>query len=172
MGQFALGLRSLAIKAAIFVIMAALLAWALGGTLWPKPVRATDFKDSVYHKGGVYWRLDVGGKERGEVRWSLMLNIPHRAVTLIDEGWDDVSGPVLAEGALYVAALSDPAEGGLGTWHIERIEMTSLTQLNRTKFPMPDRLAVEQQLERLKAGLPLQDVETIQRQRQTVLDPP
>lgn len=171
MGQFALGIRSLLVKAAIFVVMAALLAWALGGTLWPKPLRATEFKDSVNYKGGVYWRLEVGGKKRGEVRWSLMINVPHRTVTLIDEGWDDVSGPVLADDTLYIAALSDPRDSGPGAWHIERIEMTSLAHLNRTKFPMPDRLAVEQQLERLKAGLPLQDVETILRQRQVVLDP-
>ena len=36
MGQIYLGFRSLLVKIAIFVVMAALLAWALGGTLWPK----------------------------------------------------------------------------------------------------------------------------------------
>lgn len=34
--QLFLGFRSLAVKILIFVIMAALLAWALGGTLWPR----------------------------------------------------------------------------------------------------------------------------------------
>lgn len=38
MGQVYLGFRSLLVKIAIFVVMAALLAWALGGTLWPKTV--------------------------------------------------------------------------------------------------------------------------------------
>jgi hypothetical protein len=37
MGQFTLGLRSLLIRSTIFVVMAALLAWALGGTLFPRP---------------------------------------------------------------------------------------------------------------------------------------
>ncbi len=36
MGQVYLGFRSLLFKIAVFVVMAALLAWALGGTLWPK----------------------------------------------------------------------------------------------------------------------------------------
>ncbi len=36
MGQIYLGFRSLLVKVAIFVVMAALLAWALGGTLWPR----------------------------------------------------------------------------------------------------------------------------------------
>ena len=36
MGQVYLGFRSLLFKIAVFVVMAALLAWALGGTLWPR----------------------------------------------------------------------------------------------------------------------------------------
>ena len=36
MGQFALGIRSLLIRLAVFFVMAVLLAWALGGTLWPR----------------------------------------------------------------------------------------------------------------------------------------
>ena len=38
MGQVALGFRSLLVRAAVFFIMAALLAWALGGTLGPRAV--------------------------------------------------------------------------------------------------------------------------------------
>ena len=34
--QVFLGFRALAVKLLIFVIMAALLAWAIGGTLWPR----------------------------------------------------------------------------------------------------------------------------------------
>ena len=36
MGQVLLGFRSLLFKIAVFLVMAALLAWALGGTLWPR----------------------------------------------------------------------------------------------------------------------------------------
>lgn len=38
MGQILLGFRSLAVKIAVFVVLASLLAWILGGTLWPRPV--------------------------------------------------------------------------------------------------------------------------------------
>ena len=38
MGQIVLGFRSLAVKVAVFVALAALLAWILGGTLWPRSV--------------------------------------------------------------------------------------------------------------------------------------
>lgn len=41
MGQVALGFRSLFVRALVFFIMAVLLAWALGGTLWPTPVCRT-----------------------------------------------------------------------------------------------------------------------------------
>ena len=38
MGQVVLGFRSLAVKLAVFVALATVLAWILGGTLWPRPV--------------------------------------------------------------------------------------------------------------------------------------
>ena len=41
MGQVYLGFRSLLFKIAVFVVMAALLAWALGGTLWPRVAMRT-----------------------------------------------------------------------------------------------------------------------------------
>jgi hypothetical protein len=36
MGQVYLGFRSLLVKIAVFVAMASMLAWILGGTLWPR----------------------------------------------------------------------------------------------------------------------------------------
>jgi len=53
MGQVALGLRSLVVRIVVFFIMAALLAWALGGTLWPRPVSA--IQRPVINAGGVQW---------------------------------------------------------------------------------------------------------------------
>ncbi|MDG2095541.1 MAG: hypothetical protein P8J89_09760 [Phycisphaerales bacterium] len=49
MGQVALGFRSLLVRAAVFFIMAALLAWALGGTLWPRSVGV--FVDTASFQG-------------------------------------------------------------------------------------------------------------------------
>jgi hypothetical protein len=52
MGQLALGVRSLLIRLMIFIIMAILLAWALGGTLWPRPVTAAAITAS---SGEINW---------------------------------------------------------------------------------------------------------------------
>ena len=53
MGQVALGLRSLVVRIIVFVVMAALLAWALGGTLWPRPVSA--IQRPVINAAGSQW---------------------------------------------------------------------------------------------------------------------
>ncbi|MDG2291457.1 MAG: hypothetical protein P8L37_02275 [Phycisphaerales bacterium] len=52
MGQLALGVRSLLIRLVIFFIMAILLAWALGGTLWPRPVTANAITGTT---GDISW---------------------------------------------------------------------------------------------------------------------
>ncbi|MBG83107.1 MAG: hypothetical protein CMJ40_01010 [Phycisphaerae bacterium] len=58
MGQVALGFRSLLVRAAVFFIMAALLAWALGGTLWPRAVGV--FVDAAAFQGESWaWRAEV-----------------------------------------------------------------------------------------------------------------
>lgn len=63
MGQIYLGFRSLLVKIAIFVVMAALLAWALGGTLWPRV--ASRVIGPPAKIGGVSWVLvdQIGGLE-------------------------------------------------------------------------------------------------------------
>lgn len=58
MGQVALGFRSLLVRAAVFFIMAALLAWALGGTLWPRAVGV--FVDTAAFQGESWaWKAEV-----------------------------------------------------------------------------------------------------------------
>jgi hypothetical protein len=168
MGQFTLGLRSLLIKSAVFVIMAALLAWALGGTLWPRAQRANtqtvSFAGYRWH-----WQLAVGGKTPGEARWRLMVSVGDgKSAPFDDDEWADVAGPVASDDGLYVAYVAPAARS---RWVIERIERIN-TDFQGTTFPMPDRLAVEQQLARVRAGLPMQDEETIIQQRHFVLDPP
>lgn len=165
MGQFALGLRSLLIKSAVFVVMAALLAWALGGTLWPRAQTARG--KPVYFAGHRWhWQLAVGGDTPGQARWRLMVADPAgRTAPFDDDEWGDVSGPVVGDDGLYIAHR--PLQKSSG-WMIERINQ----KFEGETFPMPDRLAVEQQLARIFGGLPLQDQETIMKQRHFVLDPP
>ena len=180
MGQFALGIRSLLFKLAIFVIMAALLAWALGGTLWPRPAKV-EFSAGSFLGHDVFWQLSVrnfdaddGGDPAKNVRWELLYRDNdgklHGFEAMKDFQLHEVAGPVLSNGKLYCAGWPIMlGDSGKGNWALLTIDE------NRNiagRASMPDRLAVEQQLARLRAGLPLQDEQTILRQRAAVLDPP
>jgi hypothetical protein len=167
MGQFALGIRSLLIKSAVFVILAALLAWALGGTLFPRPEVAR--LPSIAFDGSKWqWKLLVGGKVDGEVKWELVrwAKEGEESPAIPSARWSQGAGLLIANDTLYAAGQrdDDQARG----WQI----IAFLIDGSSSTHPMPDRLAVEQQIERLRAGLPLQDVETILAQREVVLDPP
>jgi hypothetical protein len=163
MGQLALGFRSLLIKLAVFFVMAALLAWALGGTLWPRP---EIIRFDPVRAGGHewFWQLSAGRREPDGVRWTMMVRTPGEPAAPVDErAWIEVAGPVVVADAVYYAGR--PAGGP--PWSLERVDGTGTAR----SFPMPDRLAVEQQLARLESGLDVQDRDAIERQRATVLDP-
>jgi hypothetical protein len=186
MGQFALGIRSLLIRLAVFFVMAALLAWALGGTLWPRA--ETVELDAVSFDGAQwFWRLSVGGRDRGLVRWTLMRRRgAGEAAAVDDQVWFEVAGPVATPEAIYFAgrASRNPEE----PWRIEGVGAGAvgwrepgdaaaarpalLASPPGTPLALPDRLAVERQLARLRAGLPLQDAAEVRRQRPHVLEPP
>ena len=167
MGQFELGIRSLLVRATIFVVLAALLAWALGGTLFPKPHTADFRAQSAAFSGETwYWRLLLGGKNKGEVRWNLMRQ-PSEGDAQVSEETEyiEVAGPVLGDdGNLYYAGR---AHGSPREWQIISRDGAGAIHTHA----MPDRLAVEQQLGRIQAGLPLQDASAILQQRARVLDP-
>ena len=105
MGQLALGFRSLLIKGAIFFVMAGLLAWALGGTLFPKPTIV-----NLSGAGEVHWRISTGGDIHG-VQWSLMWNDQE-----IKTGhWQSAVGPVIVDGDSWIAT------GNAGQWSISKV---------------------------------------------------
>jgi hypothetical protein len=85
MGQVALGFRSLLVKVSIFVVMAALLAWTLGGTLFPQPVQGLQGPVLNTPMGAWAWqvttRLDVKDEP---VIWHL--------VQRSGDGWIEVQG--------------------------------------------------------------------------------
>ena len=166
MGQLALGFRSLLIKGAIFFVMAALLAWALGGTLWPR-AEVLQFEPVAFAGRQWHWRLTVGGREKGQMRWTFMVTDAEGQARPADERiWIEVAGPIVAGDALYYAGRSSSdADSG---WRIERIGPGG----GQISVRMPDRLAVEQQLARVAAGLALQDAAVVDRQRPAVIDPP
>lgn len=93
MGQLALGFRSLLIRAAIFFVMAGLLAWALGGTLFPKPTIV-----NLPGASDVYWRVSSGGDING-LQWSLMRNDQE----IMAGHWQSVVGPVIVGGETWIA---------------------------------------------------------------------
>lgn len=105
MGQLALGFRSLLIKIAIFFVMAGLLAWALGGTLFPKPTVI-----NLPGAGNVHWRISSGGDVHG-LQWSLI-----REDQEIKTGhWQSVVGPVIVNGVSWLAT------GNAGQWSISKV---------------------------------------------------
>ena len=112
MGQLALGFRSLLIRLTIFFVMALLLAWALGGTLWPRPVYAVTMDASS-----------------GDISWSWEIRVssydPSRPVTyaLICQTktekhahrmeWIEVAGIVFDDSSAWTAAVEDGSDGWL-----------------------------------------------------------
>jgi hypothetical protein len=160
MGQIALGFRSLLIKLAIFFVMAALLAWALGGTLWPR-AEIVDSEPVAIGECEWFWRLTAGGRDHRQV-WSMMIRCGDADPTALEgPEWAEVAGPVLAVDGLYFAGRT------AGPWVLMRA--TGADEVET--FELPDRLAVERQLARLGEGLGLQSAETIAQQRSAVLDP-
>ena len=166
MGQFALGLRSLLIKSTIFVIMAALLAWALGGTLWPRPhiadlrLSRTPVGTQVY-----FWRVSQKDRLQEFAAWQLMIkpNAMDEAKPADEREWFNGAGPIVTAKELHFGGCD-----ASGQWTLVKLSLSGERTVNTL---MPDRLAVEQQLARLAAGLPMQDAETILKQRGEVLDP-
>ncbi len=105
MGQLALGFRSLLIKVAIFFVMAGLLAWALGGTLFPQPTVV-----NLPGAGEVYWRVSSGGDING-LQWSLM----HNDQEIKSGMWQSAVGPVIVDGTPWVAT------GNAGQWSFSKV---------------------------------------------------
>jgi hypothetical protein len=113
MGQLALGFRSLLIKVAVFFVMAGLLAWALGGTLFPKPTIV-----NLPGAGAVYWRVSSGGEING-LQWSLMIGDQE-----IKTGrWQSAVGPVIVDGVSWVAT------GNAGQWSFSKVTGTTIEEV-------------------------------------------
>jgi len=163
MGQLALGFRSLLIKALIFVIMAALLAWALGGALLPRTLRIP--QQSVEHAGrSVGWQMVV--REDAEVppHWLLADLAEKKPIPIVEDRWLAISGIVTRD---KVLCTGGQLLGPPGRWVI--IELSGEGSL--VWHDVPDRLEVERQLARVRNGLEIQDLATIHRDRAVVLDP-
>ena len=113
MGQLALGFRSLFIKAAVFFIMAGLLAWTLGGALFPQPTIV-----NLPGAGDIYWRVSSGGEING-LQWSLM-----RGDQEIKTGrWQSTVGPAIVDGVSWIAT------GNAGQWSISKVTDSTVEEV-------------------------------------------
>lgn len=164
MGQVFLGFRSLLIKLAVFVVMAALLAWALGGTLFPRPEVAR-LEPVSFAGQSWFWQVSVGGKNEGEIRWQLMRHVGREDPEPLKTSgnWIDHARLVPANDSLYFGGRDE-----MHGWQLGRINARGEIELQA----MPDRLAVEVQLARVAHGLPVQDTHTIRTQRELILNSP
>lgn len=106
MGQLALGFRSLLIKAIIFFVMAGLLAWSLGGWLFPKPT-IVDLPKVV---GDYHWRVSSGTQIEG-LQWSLIRGDQEFTIGLLQS----VVGPVIVDGVTWIATFD------AGEWSCSRV---------------------------------------------------
>lgn len=130
MGQLALGFRSLLVRAAVFFIMAALLAWALGGTLWPRAVGV--FIDTASFQGEDWaWRAKVDESPNPSGK----LNLPplefqlwvrsagsdsyEEFIPFSDQGTFTDMLPLAVDGDRLVVA---GYQSNLGKWQIYRID--------------------------------------------------
>lgn len=112
MGQIALGFRSLMIRLAIFFVMALLLAWALGGTLWPRPVTAPAMSIDA---GGVVWNWDVRISSYTEPGLTWILSAEDGDASY--GGWLAAAGFVEGADGFFTAG-QHPQEG----WQVIRLE--------------------------------------------------
>ena len=128
MGQLALGFRSLLIKAAIFFVMAGLLAWALGGTLFPQPTIV-----NLPGSGDLYWQVATGGEING-LQWSLM-----KGDQEIKTGrWQSAVGPVFLDGVSWIAT------GNAGQWSFTKITGSTMEEVATPTSEVLDALFASQ----------------------------
>jgi len=108
MGQLALGVRSLLIRLAIFFVMAILLAWALGGTLWPRPVTAQAM--SITADAQTWsWDARISSYSEPALTWILSC-VTGEASSVHRHGWLEASGFIASSKGVFTAAR-DPEQG-------------------------------------------------------------
>jgi hypothetical protein len=147
MGQLTLGIKNLTIKLAIFVVMAALLAWALGGTLWPKAARY-DFPAVSFNQQQWFWRLELGGREEGPPRYRMMQHSPDQRKPMVadEQVWHQVAGPMICDAGLVYAGCTDPDSDN--TWQVICLGPDA----PRRQRSVDNRLQLESLLGQLAAG--------------------
>ena len=158
MGQLVLGVRSLFFKAAVFFIMAVLLAWALGGTLWPRAT-VIDRPATVWGDATWTWRLTAGGSEPDRLHWSLVRD----ELPALESTYRHPSGPEPTADGLLAGGYDLDAE----TWALLIVDPDGTVNVHH----FPDQLELLRQMARLRSGLSLQNPDEAVADRPAALDP-
>ncbi|MCE9618744.1 MAG: hypothetical protein K8R92_02415 [Planctomycetes bacterium] len=137
MGQATLAFRNFLIRAAIFVVLAALLAWAVGGTLFGKhrvnfPPVAFDGRDWAAQAIG-------NGQRPDEVRWRLLSKAGDDPWTVNPDSesgvWRELVGPMVDAQGLTIAVTEDaPGPTIKQSWTLIRFANAKDAP---TKSPLP-----------------------------------
>jgi hypothetical protein len=113
MGQATLALRDFLVRVAIFVMLAAVLAWAVGGTLFGS--HRVNFPAIDWD--GREWAVQVigNGRQPDRVRWRLLWRRGEEpwAVHAVSETgqWRDLVGPVADPEGLRLAVATESSNG-------------------------------------------------------------
>ena len=115
--QLILGLRSLAIKIVIFVVLAGLFAWFVGGSIFPG---SQVVNSPAFEWQGSKWHAQVTGNGRGPsaVQWQLIRvdekgndSVADLSVTGI---WRNLQGPLMQSGSMMFGIESE--QKNITTW--------------------------------------------------------
>ncbi|MCH2133310.1 MAG: hypothetical protein MK116_06130 [Phycisphaerales bacterium] len=154
MGQVALGFRSLLFRASVFFIMAVLLAWALGGTLWPRAVGVYLEPITVSGQEWVWQaKVDESPTPTTPVRPPLEFSLWKRGDSGRYSGYEPLSDVIFTETLPLLASTGDLVVGGFdyhkGQWAIFRIDAKGNLG---TPTVYPDRLAIVKAWNSLKGS--------------------
>ena len=182
MSQVLLGFRNLALRIAIFVVLAAILVWLLGGNLF---ARNTVIPTGTATTGPGDGRMDVRLEQVIPPAASLPSDAYFFRVATIEGGDFRASWKEHAERFAHCSPLVEVDPGGperavwfageplkdgggaSGVWRVYRV--TPYATGPETMLEVADRLEAERQLARVKAGMPLQPAETAAGARDAVL---
>ena len=144
MGQATLAVRDFLIRVAIFVVLAALLAWAVGGTLFGS--HRVNFPAVDWD--GREWAVQVigNGRQPDRVRWRLLSRRGEEPWTVhpVSESgqWRDLVGPVADADGLRLAVAAEGPGGK--TWQLIRFQKADTAPVMSTlpAEPLDRRLPV------------------------------
>ncbi len=132
--QVALGLRSLAIKVAVFVLLAAAFAWFIGGSIFPGS-QIVNCPEVEWAGSRWYAQVKGNGSHPAPVEWRIFRTDASGDDTEqrvgIEGVWRQVRGPVVADGALRYGIESESRAGS--NWWLVTVDASG----NATAAALP-----------------------------------